>query len=131
MAKERNLLYVLMLILINSCAISYDSEGSASFYVYNGLLQAIRIVAQKNGGTSKPIEIVVNSLETVKIMDDSGIGVNPTAEISFRCIYAKDHLDAVIYSQDPIGNQVWIKEADNPDKNDCYHANYTLKIFND
>lgn len=126
------LLAIILLIgLFNSCShASFDSEGSASYYIYNGCTETITIVALTNqGNSSKTIEKTVSPSETVKLMDDSGIGINPAPEYSFSNIYAKDSSGTVIYLQNPVNNQAWIKKAHNSGNRDYYHTDYTLQIF--
>lgn len=120
----------LILMFVNSCSpITSDHEGSASYFIYNIWSQSLKISAKTNSGASSHIiEMVINPLETLKLMDDSGFGVNPTPEISFSSIHAVSSTGDIIYTQDPINNEAWIKTINNPGNTNYYHTDYTLQL---
>lgn len=127
---KKNVFLVCALALLYSCGpVAYDPEGSATFYVKNLRSTPVTIRAVTNQGTnSRTVEVTAQAQGTVKLMEDSGIGLNPHPEYSFTSLEALDQSNTVIYSQNPISNSEWEAVVNNPNKATYYHTDYTIQI---
>lgn len=132
MCKKVFLLIIVSAFFCSCNNVSSDCTGTATYYIKNNTSKTLTVVIETNPNSSKSLVANVNPDEKKFILEDSGIGVNPTPEISLKSInvYSDSGFSSILYTQNPINDddKAWNKEVYNINSSDYYHADYILQI---